>query len=287
MPAIMKLTDVGSSPSDVEQYLASPNWILQQKFDGTRIQAQWNGTSIFFSNNGIDGCGHAAAKLKLPLVAAELYPLFAAFTEPVTIEGELLIRTGEFVVWDLLIGDDPAQWGTTAERYNKLAGLLSAPDSSLELVKLSPTAWLESEKREMWERINVAGVEGAVSKHIDSEYVPGVRSGFWVKHKLCVRADLVVLTAQRTFKPENPTVMKTGSAQLGVYENGELRPICSASLIGKDPTIEPGDVVEIEYLYREPGGGLVQPRIKFKREDKAAEDCDTEQFRPYSREVVR
>lgn len=301
MPKIMKLSDVGSSDAEVEQYLSSPHWVLQQKFDGTRIQAQWNPATqeIRFSNNGIDGVTHAAAKLKLPALELELRPMLEAWIIPVTIEGELLIRTGEFVVWDMLEGDDPDKWGTTRERLEKLTELLSytaGPHHEWRLVKLSPTARTEEEKRRLWAEINLANVEGAVSKHLDSEYQPGIRSAMWVKHKLVKTADLVVLSVTREFKP-NSTVVHKGSASLGYVDSrfpyAGPQPIASASLIGKDLTIAEGDVVEVAFLYREPGGGLVQPRITCKRWDFATEtgdkkpgECTEDQFPVYSRQVV-
>jgi hypothetical protein len=297
MPAIMKLTDVGSGKSEVEPYLADSAFILQQKFDGTRIQAQWDPArgSIFFSNNGIDPVGHSAAKLKLPALEAELLPILQGLSVPVTLEGELLIRTGEFPVWDLLIGDDPNGWHTTGCRIRLLEDLLG--NRSQELVTVSPTAWTEPEKREMWERICSAGVEGAVSKWADSRYLPGVRTNQWLKHKLVKTADLVVIKAERTFKPGG-TVVHKGSAQLGYvdarFPYAGPQPIASASLIGKDLTIDVGDVVEVAFLYREPGGGLVQPRILRKRWDDKTEngdkrpgECTEDQFADYSRAVVR
>lgn len=290
MPKIMKLSDVGSSDAEVEPYLSNPNWVLQQKFDGTRIQAQWNPAmgTIHFSNNGIDGVTHAAAKLKLPALMDELLPEFNNWIVPVTLEGELLIRTGEFVVWDLLVGDDPEKWGTTAERLVQLEEMLThtnGPGHEWCLVKLSPTARTEEEKRRLWAEINLANVEGAVSKHLDSQYVPGVRSTQWVKHKLVKTADLVVTSTTRDFKPDSQVVHK-GSAGLAFVRDDELVPIASASLIGKDLTITAGDVVEVAFLYREPGGGLVQPRILRKRWDKPADECTEDQFPVYSRSVV-
>lgn len=302
MPPIMKLTDVGSAPHQIEPYLADPDFLLQQKFDGTRIQAQWNPATrnILFSNNGIDPVTHSAAKLKLPAIEAELRPMLEHWIIPVTLEGELLIRTGEFVVWDMLEGDDPEKWGPTARRIQEVAEHLDGRwgnHHQFRLVTMSPTAWTESEKRAMWQRINESGVEGAVSKHVAGEYLPGVRVAHWVKHKLVKTADLVVLEASRTFKPDGTTVHK-GSALLGYVDErfpyAGPQPITSASLIGKDLTIAEGDVVEVAFLYREPGGGLVQPRILRKRwdfvleqGDKTPDECTEDQFTDYSRAVIR
>ena len=61
----------------------------------------------------------------------------------------------------------------------------------------------------------------------------------------------------------------------------------AASLIGKDLTIDVGDVVEVHYLYWG-GDALVQPRIVRKRlsEEKPADDCWLDQIPAYSREAV-
>lgn len=291
MPKIMKLTDVGSDELIVLKYIENDDWVLQQKFDGTRIQMQWDEPSaeIFWSNNGIDPVGHAAAKLKLPALEAVLRPYIDG-ARSLILEGELLIRTGEFVLWDLLIENDNRPW---LDRHNHLGKFFGATVGfDHPLIRATPTASTREEKAVLWERIKEAGVEGAVSKLITSTYVPGIRSKEWVKHKLVKSADVVVLSADRTFKPDSMVVHK-GSAGLGIFVNGELKKFTAASLIGKDLTIEPGDVVEINYLYLEPGGAPVQPRIVCKRwdaatrdGDKLPEDCDLAQFPAYSREVV-
>jgi hypothetical protein len=300
----MKLTDVGSAAHEVEPYLSNSSWLLQQKFDGTRIQAQWSPTGeILFSNDGVKPVTHAAAKLKLPALEAELTPLFKHIGHdgPVTLEGELLIRTGEFVVWDLLVGSDPSQWASTILRTHMVRDLFAELAGQMNLVSATPTAFTESQKRALWELINASNVEGAVSKHHDSPYVPGARSTQWVKHKLVKTADLVVMTAERTFKPEGPgrpanTVVHKGSASLGYVDPASSTGttfIAAASLIGRDLTIAPGDVVEVAYLYREPDGGLVQPRILRKRwdavsgtGDKEPRECTVDQFPVYSRAVL-
>jgi ATP-dependent DNA ligase len=154
----------------------------------------------------------------------------------------------------------------------------------LQLVKVTPTYYSVEEKELFWERVKFSGVEGAVSKHLDSHYLPGMRSKQWVKHKLVKAAEAVVMKAERTFKP-NSTVVHKGSADLGVYRDGQLVKIGSASLIGKDLTIEPGDVVEFEYLYFT-GSAPIQPRITRKRFDKEPEECTFEQFPAYTRREV-
>jgi bifunctional non-homologous end joining protein LigD len=299
MPKTMKLTDVGSTDSTVARYIEDPLWIMQQKFDGTRVMMTWDPATgvMHWSNDGEKNLTHAAAKLKVPALEAILRSTVEAYADrhldsKLSLDGELLIRTGEFIVWDLLVEEPTKTW---EERYTKLINfmqLLSVHQGDQQLVKVSPTADTPEEKQHMWDRINETNVEGAVSKHRHSLYVPGIRTKEWVKHKLVKTADLVVTDTRRVFKP-NSKVVKEGSAALAVADSGLFTPLVSASLIGKDLTIEPGDVVEVAYLYREPGGGLVQPRIIRKRwdaksgtGDKLPADCGYDQFPEYSREVV-
>ena len=57
-------------------------------------------------------------------------------------------------------------------------------------------------------------------------------------------------------------------------------------MIGKDPAIREGDVVEVSFLYWT-GTSIVQPRIVRRREDKAGSECALAQFRTYSREEAQ
>lgn len=301
MPKTMKLTDVGSTEEKVQQYIENPEWVMQQKFDGTRVMATYRADTghIHWSNDGVKSLTHAAAKLKVPALDLILHSVLSEISgklgsDEVSLDGELLIRTGEFVVWDILTPDRlDASWEVRFIDLQLFFDRLAAWAPGQDLVKQTPTAFTAIQKRELWERVNATNVEGAVSKHRESTYQPGVRSKVWLKHKLVKTADLVVVGTKRVFKPGSQ-VVKEGSAKLAVYNGVILEDIVSASLIGKDLTIDIGDVVEVAYLYREPGaGGLVQPRIIRKRWDAASgqgdkrpEDCGYDQFPEYSREVV-
>lgn len=299
MPKTMKLTDVGSAEDTVLRYINDPRWIMQQKFDGTRVMVSWNNETgqFHWSNDGEKNLTHAAAKLKVPAleeILAQTMIKIGSRTGNLSLDGELLIRTGEFIVWDILTeGTLDLPWVSRHESLTKFFLILAEDAMGQRLVKPSPTAETVEQKLAMWERVNKMNVEGAVSKERTSPYVPGIRSKQWVKHKLVKTADLVVGDVRRVFKP-NSKVVKEGSAQLKVYTGaGHYQSLVSASLIGKDLTIETGDVVEVAYLYREPGGGLVQPRIIRKRwdaktgeGDKYPSDCTYDQFPEYSRDVV-
>jgi hypothetical protein len=301
MPKTMKLTDVGSADQIVLKYIEDPEWIMQQKFDGTRVMMTWDRKTrtMHWSNDGVGNLTHSAARLKVPALEKMLQTTVELYEAnhlegTLCLDGELLIRTGEFIVWDLIVEEPELVWEQRHERLEAFMRLLEVHQGKQDLVKISPTAETEADKLAMWELVKESNVEGAVSKHRKSHYIPGIRSKQWLKHKLVKSAELVVMSTSRTFKP-NSKVLKEGSARLGVYANGELVRLTSASLIGKDLSIEEGDVVEVNYLYREPGerGSLVQPRITRKRwdaktasGDKMPKQCDFDQFPEYSREVV-
>lgn len=316
----MKLTDVGIEPATLERLFTDPNYVMQQKHDGARMVTVWDGETLLFTNDGVGPIKFSAAKLRLPALEDQLRPYLEKLEiQRAVFDGELIIETGQYIVFDLveLTQEGVETIDATRALNYRLATLESILEDELELVTVTPTAYSEVEKRTMWDLINLANVEGAVSKWLLSHYLPGTRTKEWVKHKLVKTADVVVTEVARTFKPNG--VVETGSAELAVkiefdhtpwtdgkrWISGLERdalpekkretftiqprawlPIGSASLIGKDLTIDVGDVVEIAYLYWT-GEAPIQPRIMRKRDDKLAVDCDLWQFPEYSRAVVQ
>lgn len=286
----MKLSEV--DVADAEQYIQDENWVMEQKMDGSRVLVEWVHGQGFTWHGAAT---HAAAKQHFPALEEQLQSLFAhADVRRVILDGELMIRTGGYRLFDmpmllhgptyLAVSEDTPFW----QRRETLELLHGTWHDSSEDIKPVRSMRHADGKRALWHAINASGVEGAVVKRLDGLYQPGIRSKDQLKLKLVKTADLVVLSTRRTFKPDGVTV-HTGSAELGVFGpdvDSELRKVCAASLIGKDLTIREGDVVEAAYLYREPGGNLVQPRILRKRLDKKAWECTDEQFPVYSREEV-
>ncbi len=332
----MKLTDVG--PEAAEKYITDPNWIMQQKMDGARVITVVKRTDndevlgsrtyqVLFTNDGENEIKFSAAKLKLPDLQTALGFLIAdKNVDSMVLDGELIIDTGIYHVFDILelkLSDGVELVRHTMPLEKRLAALgvmlggYQRPGS--ELVKISPTARTEFEKRRLWERVNAAGVEGAVSKHLGSLYEPGVRTKSWVKHKLVKTADVVVTAVDRTY--DGKGMVTHGSAALAVpikqfedpepyvnvrggrissaafaalpgkkriaydYQARELLPVGNASLIGKELTIDVGSVVEIRYLYWT-GKAVIQPAILRERFDKLDSECDLAQFPLYTRELA-
>jgi len=324
---VMKLTDVG--PEAAVRYISDGEWIMQQKMDGARVmivaEKMADGRySFLFTNDGVHPIKFAAAVQKIDALKDHLTADLGALNiDAIILDGELIIEDGIYHAFDVL---HLVQWGIqtvdfSRHRLTKRLEVLNSLSIHGSLVKHAPIAWTPEEKRAMWESINEAGVEGAVSKHLHSLYVPGSRSKDWVKHKLVKTADVIVASLDRTFKP-GTSIVSHGSAALVVkidphddpepwthkktgrrtdaatwkalpakkmadydFLPRQELPVGNASLIGKDLTIEVGSVVEIEYLYWT-GKAVIQPRITRKREDKPAGQCRLDQFPAYTRAVA-
>jgi len=264
---------------------------------------------------------------KLPALEADLRGWFARNgIESATLDGEMMPDTGVYHVFDFIEGR--SETGAAITRMSDT--LLMRQDflnhallHNFGTVHKATTADTHADKVAMWESINLANVEGAISKRLDSLYVPGSRTKEWVKHKLVKTADVVVTAVARTF--DHKGMVTHGTATLAVnidpntdpepFENSkgkraealempdagtpdslivgpkgfeyrprDMMPVGNASLIGKELTIEAGSVVEVAYLNFQTA--MIQPRIVKQRFDKAAGECDLDQFPEYTRAVV-
>ncbi len=81
--------------------------------------------------------------------------------------------------------------------------------------------YIVSEGVELFEACLERGLEGVMAKHVESTYVPGQRSPFWLKVK-AVKSDDFVVTG---WTPGTPF----GALLVGYYERGRLLPCGSVS----------------------------------------------------------
>lgn len=255
--------------STIEEYLVDDRWSLSQKLDGARclVHVERDG-SIDFRTVADRPLRFAAAAQWL----GRIRPMFARLTGPLVVDGELMIETGEFWAFDLPYA--PGLNVTPASPYFERKIALG----SLEIPQV-PVAFVEEAKRDLWDRVMAQGSEGVIARRLSGPYEIGRRVDHVRKIKMVKTADVVVTWID---KPDH----RTGSIAFGCYaEDGELYPLGACSAVGR-PYVEPGSVIEVRYLYRPPGGALVQPRMVRPREDKEPRDCTFEQFPEYSRAVI-
>jgi ATP-dependent DNA ligase len=327
----MKLLDVGSDDVTLAKYIADPEWVMQQKHDGARMVAVYENGALRFLNQQGQLMTFAAAAQKMPELQAHLFDdIHRLGIVQLILDGEIMPGTGVYHVWDAMLlrvaPTDDSEFNINridgSETWEVRDRILRTELGGLEgsLVQFAITARTPGEKADMWKTVQIAQVEGAVSKWIHSTWDDdGSRTKHWVKHKLVKTGDVVVTKVDRTFDAKG--MVTHGSAELSVpiagpedpkpyvnaknkrisiaeyaaltparqatfgYVTRELLPVGNASLIGKELTIDVGSVVEVRYLYFT-GDALVQPAILRERFDKFPMECDLAQFPAYTRAIV-
>ena len=206
-----------------------------------------------------------------------------------------------FVLFDVLLWDGEDLHGKSlAERRAKVETLP---------YEVSPATRDVDEARAWLERLDVAGLDGVIAKRLDSPYLPGSREAVR-KVKGLRTADCVVFGV--TWSDKGTGV---ASLMLGLYENGDLRPVGSAPasgkkrdeilervepLLGKNPErrprgeptrwrpkvegewspVPPELVVEVKYDKWQKGRFRHNSRFLRFRPDKDPEQCTVDQVRP-------
>jgi bifunctional non-homologous end joining protein LigD len=295
-----------------------PGWLHEFKWDGVRAVGDFGADTLrLYARSGVE------------ITAA--YPELAALGRQLAERVDGAVLDGEVVV--LTEGGQPS-FTALAERMHvreaaraaRLAASLPVTYMIFDLLGRNGTdltGWPYRRRREALEAIGLAGprwavppvfpdglatyqaagehgLEGVVSKRIDSVYRAGVRSPDWVKVKLEITDDFVV-------GGWRPGVRRIGGLLVGVPAAGGglvyrgrvgggigaaierellavLEPLRTAAnpFVGVVPRedargaiwVRPEIVVEVKYGQRTPDGRLRFPRIRRLRTDKSAGDVD-------------
>jgi bifunctional non-homologous end joining protein LigD len=256
------------SEDDAVALCHDPEWVMQQKFDGTRALVHVTHSGVEFRAGNEKPLKHSAAAVHFERLAAAL-----SAVEPGTVlDCELVHYTGTLYVFDLL-----------AHRGREIVVLPQRERRArLESLPLSDPAVPAHEARSTGDKLAMlmsvyeGEGEGVMLKHRRAPYSPGERVEHSLKVKFVKTVDAIV-TARN--------VNGACNARLAVYENGKLREIGGVTMIGK-PDARPGDVVEVAYLYATESLTLYQPRVSRTRTDKAPADCLIDQLTPVDRHLV-
>ena len=261
IPQLLNIID----ESEVEAFIESEDWLLQEKKDGVRQ---------FITREDQTITGGNRKGLIVPVsskIAIDVLALHTKRTANFILDGEAI---GD-VYWpfDILEYEGVDLRGQSVDRrWTILQGLLeTVPGPALGRV---PVAFSQAKKRELFEKIKAERGEGVVFKRLTAKYVPGkpASGGSQLKFKFKESATCCVL-AQNAGKR---------SVQIGVLSDiqppaGDVRPPAYSSVGNVTIPVNyeipnAGDIVEVQYLYAYPGGSLYQPVYKGLREDKDTAD---------------
>lgn len=242
----------------VEHYITSNDYWMQEKFDGRRRLLHKSGSEII----GINRKGLAVPVPETLLSDAR------QSTMDFTVDGEAIGDT--LCVFDLLfIGGEDLRPLRLIERHLRLLNLVAC--FKHHFIRIVETAYLVPEKRKMFERFAADEREGVVFKHIDSPYTAGrpASGGPQLKHKFYETASFIV---------GKPNAKR--SIGMLLDDNGTLKEAGNVTIPPNHSIPAPGQIVECRYLYAFPESGSVyQPTYLGVREDLTSEECTVDQLK--------
>ena len=243
---------------ELEYYITNDDWCAQEKFDGRRRLHLVKGGDIVATNR------KGLSITVDPKVEAEILKT--------DMEG---VFDGEDMGSHVMLFDALVMGLSYQERYKRLSSFNLGKSKTLKVVQ---TAWTTSEKRALYKQLVKDNAEGIVFKNIHAEYKPGRPNsgGDQLKFKFCATATCMVGRVSTTKR----------SVSLNVFDEN-LMPVNvgNVTVYPNQAIPQPGDVVEVKYLYYFPGGSLFQPVLLGSREDMEPDDCTLKQLKIKREEV--
>lgn len=241
------------SRGEAEPYLRSDRWCAQEKYDGRRMLVRKPGLGSIIAANrkGLETACPESVRQALDRARG-----------PFTADGELVGES--FHAFDLLEDESgDLRQRPYSERLARLESVLgNIPGTAVEVV---PTVFGSTAKHGYAESLRAAGREGVVFKDLDACWEEGKPAGGGpsLKLKFWETCSCVVLR-------EN-----TGKRSIELGLGG--RSVGSVTIPPRHFMPDPGQVVEVRYLYvTGPGGSLYQPLYLGVRTDIDADECTAE-----------
>ncbi len=249
------------NPIDEERLQAlldDPSYMMQEKKDGVRLMVRFVRGEVIGSNR---------KGLIVPIsVAIEAGVKELVGGGQAVLDGEAIGDV--YYIFDLLeIDDVDLRSCGVEERWSRLQALFGPREGGLiRLVAVSRKPW---HKQQTFADLRAVGAEGVVFKKYNVPYVPGRPNsgGDHLKFKFKASATAQVI-GQNTGKRSVMISMLQDSA----IGNPALVGVGSVTVPASFGIPEPGNCVEVEYLYAYPGGSLFQPVYKGRRYDKDQPD---------------
>jgi predicted DNA-binding WGR domain protein len=252
-PELLEEITNGQGPA---RYISDNDYWMQDKSDGVS-------RGVIKQRGEIVGMNKLAKIVALPAeLVAELSRIEL---ETFQIDAELV--GNKLVCRDLLVANkDISQW-PYEERFACLVGLLQV--GSFQYAHVVET-WTGEAKAEALPRLKFERREGVVFKLRHAPYRAG-RNGQHKKYKFIKTLSAVCGLPRESGKESIALFLCQPDA------HGKWIGCGTVSLIGK-PAVKQGDIVEVQYLYAQKSGLMVQARMKCVRRDVLPEECTTAQL---------
>lgn len=218
------LATLGTHPFD------SPDWLFEIKWDGYRVQAVVNDTSVrTFTRNGksaeqyfpgllspVTWIGASSAVLDGEVVALDPNgaPVFELLQQKISRDPDVADVPLVYMAFDLLYLDGRLLLNVPLEDRKRLLRSVLREHGRVRFA-----SHVEAEGRTFFEAARGRHLEGIVAKRRKSRYEPGRRSPDWLKIKARPEQELVV----GGYVPGEGSARDLGALLVGVYEGDSLR----------------------------------------------------------------
>jgi bifunctional non-homologous end joining protein LigD len=251
---VQLLNDI--TEDEARAYINDPSYICQPKKDGERRPVRLLAGAV----TGINRKGQTVAIPEgLAGAVSDLGVDLLADAEQI---GDTLH------IFDLLeLAGADLRGLTTRQRWNMLLGVFAqadVPDHDGHPIQLVDFAEGQFEKQKLFDTIKAQGGEGVVFKRVDAPYTPGrpASGGDHLKCKFYHTLSAVVAGQN-----------EQRSVRLELIDGGTPIAVGNVTVPANQAVPQPGDVVEVRYLYAYPEGSLYQPILEGIRTDISPDEC--------------
>lgn len=248
---------VALQASDLITALNSNAWGAQQKANGERRAVRIQGAEV----RGINKLG---LYVNIPETWADMRALGSCL-----IDGEQVGTT--FYAFDLLeVEGRNLRNQAFEQRFEILSGMLQGMENAIPSARLLPLAKTPLEKQRLLQRLESERHEGLVFKLLSGHYTPG-RDPNSLKHKFNESSTCCVIAHNQK-----------RSVQIGLLDDqGRMVPVGNVTIPGAEPMPPAGALIEVEYLYFNPGGAFEQPVYLGMRNDILRQEATLAQITRY------
>jgi len=240
--------------NELTELIKDDNWWMQEKKDGKRMLIKKIETEIIAINRKGFSVG---APESIISSAKEINNSFI-------IDGEAIDDT--LFVFDLLFFDGENLKDIS---YKKRYEILSKIEFS-KAIKIVKTAKTETEKQELYNKLNTENAEGVVLKKHQSIYQAGRPNsgGTQVKFKFYDTASVIV-----------QKVNDKRSVGMALLNKGKEVFVGNVTISVNKEIPKKGEIIEVRYLYAYKGGSLYQPTFLNVRSDIDKKECVVSQLK--------